>query len=333
MDALIEGIKDLNPTELKSKKPRLIRRAWQVPEAQLSLKFGFNGSSFKNEAIREAYAASRPAALLSSDSLRSGIRFGDPYEKATAQRIVQNLRQGNTNGHSCSTTPSSPGVWLFSIMMTLFRYTGSTVACEDVQKVIRVDTAWREHRESCHNPTSPERVMQSRGNSPLNTANQLASQISLPSGEPMQLDSAHLGYHLAQAEKESTSRRRVTSSNDNGQSWNGIHGRLIWLKGVMRERTANTEQAISRVPPEYSDFSDLFQRSSHSPNGRPQNTLEPHVKMSDSETQALRAYLDENLAKGFIGPSSSPERPRFSLYPRKNHQVIAKAAQKNLVVL
>ena len=49
-----------------------------------------------------------------------------------------------------------------------------------------------------------------------------------------------------------------------------------------------------------------------------QPTFEPVYSCSEKELQALREYLDENLAKGFIHESSSPAGYPILFVPKKN---------------
>ena len=73
------------------------------------------------------------------------------------------------------------------------------------------------------------------------------------------------------------------------------------------------------LPPEYRDFADVFSKSRAEalPPHRPYDhkididdegkvPFRPIYRLSQVEEQALKDYLDENLAKGFIRPSQSP---------------------------
>jgi hypothetical protein len=77
--------------------------------------------------------------------------------------------------------------------------------------------------------------------------------------------------------------------------------------------------SVSRIPPEYLDFADVFSKESASvlPPRRPHDhriPLEPGATppfgplypLSEAELQVLDEYLKENLSKGYIQPSSSP---------------------------
>ena len=83
--------------------------------------------------------------------------------------------------------------------------------------------------------------------------------------------------------------------------------------------TAADHPDLSSVPSQYHDFADVFSKSKADslPEHRPydlkinledgaQPPLGPIYSLSSSELQALRVYLDENLAIGTIRPSKSP---------------------------
>ena len=83
---------------------------------------------------------------------------------------------------------------------------------------------------------------------------------------------------------------------------------------------SNEEEELRRaIPREYHDFLDVFSKSEADslPPHRPYDhaielepgTTPPHgpiYRLSETELETLRAYLDENLAKGFIRSSTSP---------------------------
>ena len=77
------------------------------------------------------------------------------------------------------------------------------------------------------------------------------------------------------------------------------------------------------LPPEYRDFAPLFSedRASELPPHRPGDhrielkegatpSFGPLYSLSRHELEALRSWLNKNLAKGFIRPSSTPRRSR-----------------------
>ena len=76
---------------------------------------------------------------------------------------------------------------------------------------------------------------------------------------------------------------------------------------------------INNLPARYSDFSDIFEKrnANRLPAHRPYDCpielqagehppFGPIYGLSEPELEALRTYLAENLAKGFIEPSKSP---------------------------
>ena len=79
------------------------------------------------------------------------------------------------------------------------------------------------------------------------------------------------------------------------------------------------DKVRSQLPPEYQDFADIFSKSKAEalPPHRPYDhsiplapdakiPFGPTYRLSEIEEKALKDFLDENLAKGFIRPSSSP---------------------------
>ncbi|KAK9384505.1 hypothetical protein V1515DRAFT_366879 [Lipomyces mesembrius] len=86
---------------------------------------------------------------------------------------------------------------------------------EYVQKVIRVDNAWRAHRESRRNPSPPQRVTSSSSHDSVNASVQRRGpQPYLHPGEPMQLDATRVGHHISQEDKNR--RRKLESLFDCG---------------------------------------------------------------------------------------------------------------------
>ena len=79
------------------------------------------------------------------------------------------------------------------------------------------------------------------------------------------------------------------------------------------------EEMIEDIPPQYQDFKDVFEKKNADllPKHRPydcaielqegtQPPFGPIYNLSQTELTALREYIDENLAKGFIRHSKSP---------------------------
>jgi RNase H-like domain found in reverse transcriptase/Reverse transcriptase (RNA-dependent DNA polymerase)/Integrase zinc binding domain/Chromo (CHRromatin Organisation MOdifier) domain len=88
---------------------------------------------------------------------------------------------------------------------------------------------------------------------------------------------------------------------------------------ILMEHSSNTSQSeLQHVPLEYHDFADVFSKAKadklpeHKPYDHsilliPESSppFGPIYSLSDVELKTVREYLDENLAKGFIQPSSS----------------------------
>ena len=79
------------------------------------------------------------------------------------------------------------------------------------------------------------------------------------------------------------------------------------------------EKVRSQLPPEYQDFADVFSKSKAEalPPHRPYDLsipissdakppFGPVYRLSEVEERTLKDFIDENLAKGFVRPSSSP---------------------------
>jgi hypothetical protein len=95
----------------------------------------------------------------------------------------------------------------------------------------------------------------------------------------------------------------------------------VSMKEVMHsaiESSAPIQTTINSLPSKYEDFEDVFEKQNvdrlpeHQPYDCPIDLQEgasppfgPIYGLSGRELQALRTYLDENLAKGFIQPSKS----------------------------
>lgn len=91
------------------------------------------------------------------------------------------------------------------------------------------------------------------------------------------------------------------------------------LVGVLRLCATDTSPLTSEIPEEYQDFASLFASTAvdtlpeHKPwdhqiplmDGK-EPPYGPIYALSAIELKALRAYLEENLEKGFVRPSSSP---------------------------
>ena len=96
---------------------------------------------------------------------------------------------------------------------------------------------------------------------------------------------------------------------------------IIFIRSTME----TSDKVPVSVPPEYSEFADLFNKESaeqlpeHQPWDHTMPLIEgkqppfgPIYPLSEFELRSLREYLDENLRKGFIRPSSSPAGALFS---------------------
>ena len=99
----------------------------------------------------------------------------------------------------------------------------------------------------------------------------------------------------------------------------------------IRSTVESPEPAPVSLPPEYSEFADLFDKKSaeqlpeHQPwdhtiplvDGK-QPPFGPIYPLSEFELRSLREYLDENIRKGFIRPSSSPAGAPILFAKNKN---------------
>ena len=102
---------------------------------------------------------------------------------------------------------------------------------------------------------------------------------------------------------------------------------IIFIRSTVEE----PDKASVSVPPEYSDFADLFDKKTaevlpvHQPWDHTMPLIEgkqppfgPIYPLSEFELRSLREYLDENLRKGFIRPSSSPAGAPILFAKNKN---------------
>ena len=102
---------------------------------------------------------------------------------------------------------------------------------------------------------------------------------------------------------------------------------IIFIRSTME----TSDKAPVSIPPEYSEFADLFNKESAEqlPEHQPWDHTMPLVEgkqppfgpiypLSEFELRSLREYLDENLRKGFIRPSSSPAGAPILFAKNKN---------------
>jgi len=102
---------------------------------------------------------------------------------------------------------------------------------------------------------------------------------------------------------------------------------IIFIRSTME----TSDKVPVSIPPEYSEFADLFDKESAEqlPEHQPWDHTMPLVEgkqppfgpiypLSEFELRSLREYLDENLRKGFIRPSSSPAGAPILFAKNKN---------------
>ena len=94
------------------------------------------------------------------------------------------------------------------------------------------------------------------------------------------------------------------------------------------------ETQAPQLPSEYKDYQEMFgeeavvtlpehQEWDHEIllEDRKKPTYSPIYTLSAKELEALRDYLDENLVKGFIRPSTSPARYPILFVPKKDSKL------------
>ena len=106
----------------------------------------------------------------------------------------------------------------------------------------------------------------------------------------------------------------------------------VWIKPVLGQLNATQEEdeAQAKIPRNYQEFYEMFKEEAHEKlpehrdwnhkipiEGRKKPTYGPIYVLSETELKALREYLDENLKKGFIRPSTSLAGYLILLFQRK----------------
>ena len=107
----------------------------------------------------------------------------------------------------------------------------------------------------------------------------------------------------------------------------------VWIKPVSEQLNATQEEdeARAKIPRDYQEFYEMFKEEAHEKLPEHQDwdheipikegkkpTYGPIYALSETELKALREYLDENLKKGFIRPSTSPAGYPILFVPKKD---------------
>ena len=107
----------------------------------------------------------------------------------------------------------------------------------------------------------------------------------------------------------------------------------VWIKPVSGQLNATQEEdkARAKIPRNYQEFYAMFKEEAHEklPEHRDWDhkipiekgkkpTYGPIYALLETELEALRKYLDENLKKGFIQPSTSPAGYPILFVPKKD---------------
>ena len=106
-----------------------------------------------------------------------------------------------------------------------------------------------------------------------------------------------------------------------------------WIKPVSGQLNATQEEdeAQAKIPRDYQEFYEMFKEEAHEKLPEHQDwdhkipieegkkpSYGPIYALSETELKALREYLDENLKKGFIQPSTSPAGYPILFVPKKD---------------
>ena len=107
----------------------------------------------------------------------------------------------------------------------------------------------------------------------------------------------------------------------------------VWIKPVSGQLNAIQEEdeARAKIPRDYQEFYEMFKEEAHEKLPEHQDwdhkipieegkkpTYGPIYALSETELKALREYLDKNLKKGFIRPSTSPAGYLILFVPKKD---------------
>ena len=111
---------------------------------------------------------------------------------------------------------------------------------------------------------------------------------------------------------------------------------IVWIKPVSGQLNATQEEdeAQAKIPRDYQEFYTMFKEEAHEKLPEHQDwdheipieegkkpTYGPIYALSETELKALREYLDENLKKGFIRPSTSPAGYPILFVPKKERKL------------
>ena len=111
---------------------------------------------------------------------------------------------------------------------------------------------------------------------------------------------------------------------------------IVWIKPVSGQLNATQEKdkARAKIPRDYQEFYTMFKKEANEKlpehwdwdhkipieKGK-KPTYGPIYVLSETKLKALREYLDENLKKGFIRPSTSPARYPILFVPKKGKKL------------
>jgi len=86
------------------------------------------------------------------------------------------------------------------------------------------------------------------------------------------------------------------------------HSRVMYTCTVSTDETAqNLEDVKAKLPPEYQEFLDVFDRA-QADKLPPHRSYDHKIELTSApyKLQKVKEYLNENLSKGFITPSKAP---------------------------
>ena len=113
---------------------------------------------------------------------------------------------------------------------------------------------------------------------------------------------------------------------------------VVWMKSQTQQlcttQDAVGETQVLQLPSEYKEYQEMFKETvivmlpEHQEwdhkillEDRKKSTHSPIYTLSAKELEALRDYLDKNLAKGFIRPSTSPAGYLILFVPKKDSKL------------
>ena len=110
----------------------------------------------------------------------------------------------------------------------------------------------------------------------------------------------------------------------------------VWIKPVSGQHntTQEEDEARAKIPKDYQEFYTMFKEEAHEKlpehldwdhkipieEGK-KPTYGPIYALSETELKALREYLDENLKKRFIQPTTSPAGYPILFVPKKDEKL------------